>query len=598
MSTPPTPTDTPSYPAPPPPPRVIGAWRLGARVGAGSYATVFRATHVDTGACAAVKEVATDRLPPKLAAGVEREVGALQACASSPHVLQLFDVVRAPGRVFIITEYCPGGDVASLLRAGGPLPERAARALGVQLAAGLAALRARSIVHRDLKPHNLLLVPPPTARAGTSDAAPSGPTLKIADFGFARVLGASGGRGGDLADTLCGSPLYMAPEILRHQRYDAKADMWSVGAILYELVAGVPPYGGGNHVALLRDIDSRRASLPPSVAAAASPALASLLDGLLRRNPVERLSFDEFYGHEWLRGRVGGGGLALPPPPPLPATLPAFADHVPPLTPPRTATTASEGTDYVFVDASASTVAGAAAAVSAPRAAPRGGATTHTSLAAAARVAASPLLAAGAGLLLRRLPTARASPTAREGGVPPVVREPVAAAAPGAPSAAALLSGAAALEEAAAHAAAAGRSADALSLRVAALQALAAVASGRAAGADSGARAAAAARGVALAALASAAPPPQPTATLPSPWDLAYAAALADARAGAAGEVSGGGGGSATRAFTRASALLTLLALEGNSDAVFDPPPRLAAARAAAAAAVAAAVAERVAAGA
>ena len=75
---------------------------------------------------------------------------------------------------------------------------------------------------RDLKPQNLLLASPG-----------SGAVLKIADFGFARSLQPSA-----LADTLCGSPLYMAPEILQFQKYDAKADLWSVGTILFELVAG------------------------------------------------------------------------------------------------------------------------------------------------------------------------------------------------------------------------------------------------------------------------------------------------------------------------------------------------------------------------
>jgi len=78
---------------------------------------------------------------------------------------------------------------------------------------------------RDLKPQNLLL------------AAPGpGAVLKIADFGFARSLQPSA-----LADTLCGSPLYMAPEILRFHKYDAKADLWSVGTILFELVVGARP---------------------------------------------------------------------------------------------------------------------------------------------------------------------------------------------------------------------------------------------------------------------------------------------------------------------------------------------------------------------
>lgn len=94
-------------------------------------------------------------------------------------------------------------------------------------------------MQRDLKPQNLLL----------SESGPSA-VLKIADFGFARNLQPQG-----LAETLCGSPLYMAPEILQSHKYDAKADLWSVGTILYELLVGRPPFNGANHIELLRNIE-------------------------------------------------------------------------------------------------------------------------------------------------------------------------------------------------------------------------------------------------------------------------------------------------------------------------------------------------------
>ena len=121
-----------------------------------------------------------------------------------PNIVQLFDVVEEgpPGnKLYLIMELCAGGDLADALRRAGPLPEAAAGGLLRQLAAGLRALAEGHLVHRDLKPGNLLLSGPLSGAAGA-------PVLKIADFGFARVVGPA-----RLAATLCGSPLYMAPEV-------------------------------------------------------------------------------------------------------------------------------------------------------------------------------------------------------------------------------------------------------------------------------------------------------------------------------------------------------------------------------------------------
>lgn len=91
-----------------------------------------------------------------------------------------------------------------------------------------------------------------------------------------------------------------APEVLACRRYDAKADLWSVGAILWEMVVGAPPYGGANHVALLRSIEAAPPALPPALAATLSPRCVALLTSLLTRDPVARISFPEFFTHPFL----------------------------------------------------------------------------------------------------------------------------------------------------------------------------------------------------------------------------------------------------------------------------------------------------------
>ncbi|XP_019053298.1 PREDICTED: serine/threonine-protein kinase ATG1c isoform X2 [Nelumbo nucifera] len=166
----------------------------------------------------------------------------------------------------------------------GRVPETTAKLFMQQLAAGLQILRDNNLIHRDLKPQNLL-------RSTNDDQS----ILKIADFGFARSLQPRG-----LAETLCGSPLYMAPEIMQLQKYDAKADLWSVGAILFQLVTGKTPFTGSNQIQLLQNIvKSNELRFPPDNNDLSSDCI-DLCQKLLRRNPVERLTFDEFFNHPFL----------------------------------------------------------------------------------------------------------------------------------------------------------------------------------------------------------------------------------------------------------------------------------------------------------
>ena len=186
-----------------------------------------------------------------------------------------------------------------------------------QLASALKFLREGNFVHRDVKPQNLLLLPSPDYRDAHKSSRPimtasqdslipvagllSLPMLKLADFGFARVLPST-----SMAETLCGSPLYMAPEILRYEKYDAKADLWSVGAVLYEMVCGRPPFRANNHVELLRKIEAADNVIRFTRDTMASADMKALIRALLKRSPVERLSFENFFIHEVVTGPIPG----------------------------------------------------------------------------------------------------------------------------------------------------------------------------------------------------------------------------------------------------------------------------------------------------
>ncbi|KAK4366892.1 hypothetical protein RND71_014772 [Anisodus tanguticus] len=143
-------------------------------------------------------------------------------------------VSQAENSIFLVLEFCAVGNLASYIRNHGRVQECVARKFMKQIGAGLEVLS----IHRDLKPENILL-----SRIGND------PILKIADFCLSRMLNPD-----DLAERVCGSPFYMAPEILQFKKYDDKVDMWSLGAILFELLNGYLPFRGRTSVQILQNI--------------------------------------------------------------------------------------------------------------------------------------------------------------------------------------------------------------------------------------------------------------------------------------------------------------------------------------------------------
>lgn len=272
---------------------VVGSWELVSVLGSGSFAIVWKAVHVDeidreTGKrrLAAVKEIHKSKLSPKLRQSLEGEIYTLRHI-DHVNVVKLYDVIESGGKMYLVMEYCAGGDLSQRLRDTGRLSEKTARHILRQLRAGMQEMWKHHVVHRDLKPQNLLLV----------DDNEELPAVKIADFGFARALGPH-----LMADTLCGSPLYMAPEILMGQQYDAKADLWSLGAIMFEMLCGGPPYTGSNQASLLKEMRSRDPCIPSDVSTELSYACKHLMRKLLQRRPVERISFEGFFSHPYILG--------------------------------------------------------------------------------------------------------------------------------------------------------------------------------------------------------------------------------------------------------------------------------------------------------
>lgn len=315
----------------------IGRYTRLEEIGRGSFATVYQGMHNRTRTFVAIKSVNLSKLNKKLKDNLSSEIDILKGL-QHPHIVALIDCHESTQHIHLIMEYCALGDLSQFIKKreslwehsqtremikkypnapGGALNEVVVRHFLKQLASALKFLRDRNLIHRDIKPQNLLLCPAPVAyREGKANIIPykgsdnsydpttgleTMPMLKIADFGFARSLPAT-----SLAETLCGSPLYMAPEILRYEKYDAKADLWSVGTVLYEMVVGRPPFRATNHVELLRKIEKGEDRIRFPEENTASDDIKSLIRGLLKRNPVERLNFPEFFKNRVITDTIPG----------------------------------------------------------------------------------------------------------------------------------------------------------------------------------------------------------------------------------------------------------------------------------------------------
>mmetsp|Transcript_60599 Transcript_60599/g.118780 ORF Transcript_60599/g.118780 Transcript_60599/m.118780 type:complete len:504 (-) Transcript_60599:187-1698(-) len=269
---------------------------LGKELGRGSFAKVYLAIHETTRESRAVKKIDRTRLSAKLLTNLESEISILRDFQHE-NIVKLYGIKKTREHIYLVLEFCSGGDLHKFIKTQGRLSEAVSQRFMRHLASGLVFLWQKQLIHRDIKPQNLLL----------SCQSP-GATLKIADFGFARHLATAA-----MADTLCGSPLYMAPEILTFQRYDGKADLWSAGTVLFEMLVGRPPYGGANQAELIQNIRTKEIRLPQGVVLSA-PCIA-LIRMLLQRNPQKRASYEMFVAAEFLRPLNLAAPSSQPPPP-------------------------------------------------------------------------------------------------------------------------------------------------------------------------------------------------------------------------------------------------------------------------------------------
>uniref|UniRef100_A0A671K6S1 non-specific serine/threonine protein kinase n=1 Tax=Sinocyclocheilus anshuiensis TaxID=1608454 RepID=A0A671K6S1_9TELE len=244
-------------------------------VGHGAFAVVFKGRHKKkTDWEVAIKSINKKNLS-KSQILLGKEIKILKELQHE-NIVALYDVQVMQYDVFALS-------------AKGTLREDMLRVFLQQIAAAMRILNSKGIIHRDLKPQNILL-----SYTGRKKSSINGIRIKIADFGFARYL-----QSNMMAATLCGSPMYMAPEVIMSQNYDAKADLWSIGTVIYQCLVGKPPFQA-NSPQDLRMFYEKNKTLVPNIPRETSPQLEDLLLGLLQRNQKDRMDFDTFFSHPFL----------------------------------------------------------------------------------------------------------------------------------------------------------------------------------------------------------------------------------------------------------------------------------------------------------
>lgn len=338
--------------------RVLGGrYRLVRHLARGGMAEVYVAEDQLLNRTVAVKV-----LFPELAhdeAFVERFRREARAAASLNHhnIVSVYDFGEDEGSWFIVMEYVEGRNLRDIIRSEGQLDPSHAAALGAEVAAALAAAHAQGIIHRDVKPANVLIA---------SDAG----TVKVADFGIARAAGAR--QGLTMPGTVLGTATYLSPEQAQGAEVDFRTDVYSLGMVLYEMLAGKPPFTGDSPVAVAYQQLSQTAPPPSTHNADVPPALDAIVMRAMSKNPDERQATAEEIRDELLTidravGDPNATAFIAPPSPEATAVIAAGSTSVlpPPVMdpgPPVTRRPAGVVSDDVYRRRRAAVIAGVALA--------------------------------------------------------------------------------------------------------------------------------------------------------------------------------------------------------------------------------------------
>lgn len=250
----------------------IGNYTLIREIGGGNYGKVYLAKNMSENLFA-VKKIQTRSINKKLLSLIENEVNTLSVIHNQG-ILRLIESIQQDRNIYIVTEYCSGGDLEKLLNRCRTIPVHIAKRWLKRIIQALSDLRKQNIVHRDIKIANLMLTDPDPEKAD----------IKIGDFGFSKFLGQS------LTSTQLGTPLYMAPEIFNSNHYNYKIDIWSLGVVAYEMLFGKPPFQCFK-LEELRQLQRKPIPFPESLIL--EEAAKDVIRAMLTYDPNQRFDYEQ-----------------------------------------------------------------------------------------------------------------------------------------------------------------------------------------------------------------------------------------------------------------------------------------------------------------
>lgn len=256
-------------------------YEIGRMLGQGTFAKVYHARNLVTSQNVALKVIDKEKvLKVGLMDQIKREISIMRL-VRHPHIVQLYEVMATKNKIYFVLEYVKGGELFNKV-AKGKVKEDVARKYFQQLISAVDFCHSRGVYHRDLKPENLLL--------------DENGNLKVSDFGLSAFAECK--RQDGLLHTTCGTPAYVAPEVINRKGYDgAKADIWSCGVILYVLLAGYLPFHDPNLMEMYRKIGKSEFKYPNWFPSDVRRLISKILDP----NPNTRISMSKIMENPWVK---------------------------------------------------------------------------------------------------------------------------------------------------------------------------------------------------------------------------------------------------------------------------------------------------------